>query len=164
MIRVLTDILLDLHVKNGYCEYNVPLIVNREAMEGTGQLPKFEEDAYQVGEQYLIPTSEVPLANFVARHLLNHQELPLNLTAFSSCFRREAGSAGRDTKGMIRLHQFNKVELVKIVSPQTSEQEFKDLVNEVQRSLNLFDLPYRIVNLVTGDLGFSAAKTYDFEI
>lgn len=164
IVRALADILLTHHTNNGYKEFVIPLIVNAEAMYGTGQLPKFAEDAYQVGDQYLIPTSEVPLTNLHAKEILDKNILPLNYTAFSQCFRQEAGSAGRDTKGMIRLHQFNKVELVKIVEPTSSMLELEKLTNDAESILQLFNLPYRVVELCTGDVGFSSLKTYDLEV
>lgn len=164
MIRVLGDILLSSHVQNGYQELFVPVIVNQEAMFGTGQLPKFAEDAYQVGNQYLIPTAEVPLTNLHANEILDVKALPIKYTAFTQCFRQEAGAAGRDTKGMIRLHQFNKVELVKIVEASESMSELELLAQDAQRILNLFELPYQMVELCTGDVGFSATKTYDLEV
>lgn len=164
MIRVLGDILLSSHVQNGYQELFVPVIVNQEAMFGTGQLPKFAEDAYQVGNQYLIPTAEVPLTNLHANEILDVKVLPVKYTAFTQCFRQEAGAAGRDTKGMIRLHQFNKVELVKIVEASESMNELELLAQDAQRILNLFELPYQMVELCTGDVGFSATKTYDLEV
>nr|VZR99427.1 Serine--tRNA ligase [Mycoplasma feriruminatoris] len=133
-------------------------------MLGTGQLPKFSEDMYQVGDQYLIPTSEVPLTNLHANEILSYDVLPLKYTSFTQCFRQEAGSAGRDTKGMIRLHQFNKVELVKIVHPDESMNELELLVKDAEDVLNMFDLPYRVVELCSGDIGFSSTKTYDLEV
>ncbi|ATZ18420.1 seryl-tRNA synthetase [Williamsoniiplasma somnilux] len=164
IVRALADILLTRHTNNGYKEFFIPLIVNAEAMYGTGQLPKFAEDAYQVGEQYLIPTAEVPLTNLHANEILEKTQLPLNYTAFSQCFRQEAGSAGRDTKGMIRLHQFNKVEMVKIVEPSYSMEELENLTKDAEAILQMFNLPYRVVELCTGDVGFSATKTYDLEV
>ncbi|ATZ16045.1 seryl-tRNA synthetase [Entomoplasma freundtii] len=164
MIRALSNILLDHHLKNGYEEYTVPLIVNAKAMYGTGQLPKFAEDAYQTGHQYLIPTGEVPLTNLHANEILDAKTLPLKLTTSSVCFRQEAGSAGRDTKGTIRLHQFNKVELVKLANPENSMAELETLTQDAEGILNLFNLPYRVVSLCSGDLGFSATKTYDLEV
>lgn len=164
MVRALADVLLTRHTNNGYQEMNVPVIVNQELMYGTGQLPKFAEDAYQTGNQYLIPTAEVPLTNIHANEILEFEQLPKKYTAYSQCFRQEAGSAGRDTKGLIRLHQFNKVELVKIVAQEQSEEELTSLVKDAAAILELFNLPYRVVELCTGDLGFSAAKTYDLEV
>ncbi|AHI52346.1 serine--tRNA ligase [Spiroplasma culicicola] len=164
MIRAIADILLNKHKSNGYKEMWLPLLVNSENMYGTGQLPKFEEDAYKVDDQYLIPTSEVPLTNVVRNEILDHKQLPMYLTAFTQCFRREAGSAGRDTKGMIRLHQFNKVEMVKIVHPNNSYQELESMVNDAEECLKMFEVPYRVVELCTGDVGFSSQKTYDLEV
>lgn len=164
MLRALADLLIQTHTDHDYQEMFVPVIVNRELMYGTGQLPKFAEDAYVTGDQYLIPTAEVPLTNIHANEILDLKTLPKKYVAFSQCFRQEAGSAGRDTKGLIRLHQFNKVELVKIVEPESSVQELELLVEDAQAILELFDLPYRVVELCTGDLGFSATKTYDLEV
>jgi len=164
MVRAVADILLTRHTNNGYKEMFVPVIVNKEMMYGTGQLPKFAEDAYKVGDQYLIPTSEVPLTNLHANEILSADVLPIKYTSFTQCFRQEAGSAGRDTKGMIRLHQFNKVEMVKIVNPETSYQELELLTNDAEDILNMFELPYRVVELCSGDIGFSAAKTFDLEV
>lgn len=164
MVRVLADLLIQTHTNHDYQEMFVPVIVNQELMYGTGQLPKFADDAYATGNQYLIPTAEVPLTNIHAHEILDLKTLPKKYVAFSQCFRQEAGSAGRDTKGLIRLHQFNKVELVKIVEQESSAQELELLVEDVQAILELFDLPYRVVELCTGDLGFSATKTYDLEV
>ncbi|AUM62258.1 serine--tRNA ligase [Spiroplasma monobiae] len=164
MIRALTDILINRHTNNGYKEMWLPLIVNKENMYGTGQLPKFEEDAYKVDDQYLIPTSEVPLTNTVRDKILDKSELPMYLTAFTQCFRKEAGSAGRDTKGLIRLHQFNKVEMVKITDSKTSYEELDKMLLDAEDCLQLFNLPYRVVELCGGDIGFSSAKTYDLEV
>ncbi|WP_338985107.1 serine--tRNA ligase [Spiroplasma endosymbiont of Diplazon laetatorius] len=164
MIRALTDILITRHTNNGYKEMWLPLIVNKENMYGTGQLPKFEEDAYKLDDQYLIPTSEVPLTNTVRDKILDKSELPMYLTAFTQCFRKEAGSAGRDTKGLIRLHQFNKVEMVKITDSKTSFEELEKMLLDAEDCLQLFNLPYRVVELCGGDIGFSSAKTYDLEV
>ncbi|AGR41709.1 serine--tRNA ligase [Spiroplasma diminutum] len=164
MIRALTDILITRHTNNGYKEMWLPLIVNKENMYGTGQLPKFEEDAYKLDNQYLIPTSEVPLTNTVRDKILDKSELPIYLTAFTQCFRREAGSAGRDTKGLIRLHQFNKVEMVKITDSESSYEELEKMLLDAEHCLQLFNLPYRVVELCGGDIGFSSAKTYDLEV
>jgi len=164
MVRALADLLIQSHTNHDYQEMFVPVIVNQELMYGTGQLPKFAEDAYITGNQYLIPTAEVPLTNIHANEILDLKTLPKKYVAFSQCFRQEAGSAGRDTKGLIRLHQFNKVELVKIVEQKNSVQELELLVEDAQVILELFDLPYRVVELCTGDLGFSATKTYDLEV
>lgn len=164
LARSLTNILLDHHVSKGYKEITVPLIVNASAMIGTGQLPKFEEDAYKVDSQYLIPTGEVPLTNLHANEILDYKKLPIKYTTYSQCFRREAGSAGRDTKGLIRLHQFNKVELVKLTNQESSYDELELMLKCAESILQLFELPYRIVDLCTGDVGFSSAKTYDLEV
>ncbi|AHI53417.1 seryl-tRNA synthetase [Spiroplasma sabaudiense Ar-1343] len=164
MVRAIIDILLSHHSSNGYQEFYLPLIVNEINMFGTGQLPKFADDAYKVGDQYLIPTAEVPLTNIHRDEIINPDLLPIKYTAYTQCFRQEAGSAGRDTKGMIRLHQFNKVELVKIVKPEDSMLELEKLLKDAEDILNLFKLPYRVVELCGGDLGFSATKTYDLEV
>ncbi|PPE06662.1 serine--tRNA ligase [Mesoplasma corruscae] len=164
LVRALTNILLDKHISVGYKEITVPLIVNAAAMQGTGQLPKFEEDAYKVGEQYLIPTGEVPLTNLHANEILDYKKLPIKYTTFSQCFRKEAGSAGKDTKGLIRLHQFNKVELVKITDQESSFNELELMLVDAESILQLFNLPYRIVELCTGDVGFSSTKTFDIEV
>lgn len=165
LIRSLANILLDLHTNNGYKEITVPLLVNTQAMYGTGQLPKFKEDAYiTTNDQYLIPTGEVPLTNLHAGEILDMNQLPIYYTTYSQCFRQEAGSAGRDTKGLIRLHQFNKVELVKITDQTSSETELQAMVKDAETVLQLFNLPYRVVELCTGDVGFSSTKTYDLEV
>jgi seryl-tRNA synthetase len=164
LVRALADILLTRHTNHGYKEFTVPVIVNAETMYGTGQLPKFKEDAYLVGDQYLSPTAEVQLTNIHANEILDGTKLPLKYTAYSQCFRQEAGSAGRDTKGLIRLHQFNKVEMVKFVRPENSEAELQSLVKDAEAILQLFNLPYRVVELSTGDMGFSSQKTYDLEV
>ncbi|QBQ07206.1 seryl-tRNA synthetase [Spiroplasma gladiatoris] len=163
-VRVLADILIDRHVKNGYKEITLPILVNEENMLGTGQLPKFADDAYKVGDQYLIPTSEVSLTNIVRNEILEQKDLPIYLTSFSQCFRKESGSAGRDTKGMIRLHQFNKVEMVKICEPINSEKELEKMLNDAEECLQMFNLSYRVVELCCGDVGFSSQKTYDLEV
>jgi seryl-tRNA synthetase len=167
--RSLLNFLLDLHtIQHGYREVNTPLLIHRECMIGTGQLPKFEEDMYAVNDDssrlFLAPTAEVPVTNLYRDEVLNISHLPLCLVAYTPCFRREAGSAGRDTRGMIRLHQFDKVELVKICEAEDSEQELQSLTVDVEKVLQLLDLPYRIVELCTGDLGFSASRTYDIEV
>lgn len=165
MVRALADILLNYHTNNGYKEMFVPVIVNPEAMYGTGQLPKFGDDAYKLENgQYLIPTSEVPLSNIFANEFVDEKALPIKLTAFTQCFRKESGSAGRDTKGMIRLHQFNKVEMVKMTKPEESMKELELMVNDAEAILKLFKLPYRVVELCSGDIGFSSLKTYDLEV
>jgi len=167
--RALAQFMLDLHTtKHGYLEHNVPLIVNADAMEGTSQLPKFEEDLFgtQVGDtkRYLIPTAEVALTNLVRDSIVEADELPLRMTAHSMCFRAEAGSYGRDTRGMIRQHQFEKVEMVQIATAETSFQQLEEMVGHAEAVLQALKLPYRKVQLCTGDMGFAAAKTYDLEV
>ncbi|ATX70342.1 serine--tRNA ligase [Spiroplasma clarkii] len=164
MVRAIADILLKRHKKHGYKEMMLPLLVNEENMLGTGQLPKFEDDAYKIDNQFLIPTSEVSLTNIVRGEIVDTKKLPMYLTSFSQCFRREAGSAGRDTKGMIRLHQFNKVEMVKICEPKDSYDELEKMVQDAEDCLQLFNLPYRVVELCSGDVGFASQKTYDLEV
>jgi len=165
--RALINFMLDLHTEqHGYEEIIPPFLVNTKTMTGTGQLPKFEEDLYKIdGEDlWLIPTAEVPLTNMFANEILREMDLPKYLTAYTPCFRKEAGSHGKDVRGIMRLHQFNKVELVKIVHPEKSYEELEKLVNEAEKVLQLLGLHYRVVELCTGDLGFSAAKTYDIEV
>jgi seryl-tRNA synthetase len=167
--RALAQFMLDLHTDtHGYQETNVPVIVNADSMTGTGQLPKFEEDLFatQLGEhkRYLIPTSEVPLTNIVRDEILDAERLPLRMTAHSMCFRSEAGSGGRDTRGMIRQHQFEKVELVSVCKPEDSEAEHQRMTRCAETVLEQLGLPYRKVLLCTGDMGFSATKTYDLEV
>jgi seryl-tRNA synthetase len=171
--RALAQFMLDLHTgEHGYEETNVPLLVNADSMRGTGQLPKFEEDLFStaVGEgeaaskRYLIPTSEVPLTNIVRDEIVDAERLPLRMTAHSMCFRAEAGSAGRDTRGMIRQHQFEKVELVSIAKPEDSDAEHARMTRAAETVLEKLGLPYRKVLLCTGDMGFSAQKTYDLEV
>ncbi|HBK45226.1 MAG TPA: serine--tRNA ligase [Xanthomonadaceae bacterium] len=167
--RALAQFMLDLHAgKHGYEETNVPVIVNADSMTGTGQLPKFEEDLFatQLGEhrRYLIPTSEVPLTNIVRDEIVDAERLPLRMTAHSMCFRSEAGSGGRDTRGMIRQHQFEKVELVSVCRPEDSEAEHQRMTRCAEAVLEKLGLPYRKVLLCTGDMGFSATKTYDLEV
>lgn len=165
--RALVNFMLDLHVeKHGYREIWPPFMVNAECMQGTGQLPKFAEDMFKVEgrELYLVPTAEVPLTNLYREEILNGEELPIYLTAYTACFRAEAGSHGRDTRGVIRQHQFNKVELVKVTKPEESYIELEKLTHDAEEVLQLLGLPYRVVTLCTGDLGFSAAKTYDLEV
>jgi seryl-tRNA synthetase len=164
LVRYIADILLKEHRERGYKEFFLPVLVNREIMFGTGQLPKFEDDAYKVDDSFLVPTAEVPLTNMYRNEILDGKNLPINVTAFTQCFRRESGSAGRDTRGMIRLHQFNKVELVKFSNPKDSYNELEKMTNDAENILQLFKLPYRVVELCSGDLGFSAAKTYDLEV
>lgn len=165
--RALINFMLDLHIeKHGYTEVLPPFIVHRNSMIGTGQLPKFEEDAFKVAdtEYFLIPTAEVPVTNMYREQILNQELLPINHCAYSACFRAEAGSAGRDTRGLIRQHQFNKVELVKFVTPETSYEELEALTRDAEEVLQLLGLPYRVVKLCVGDLGFSSAMTYDLEV
>ncbi|MBD0384363.1 serine--tRNA ligase [Paenibacillus sedimenti] len=165
--RALINFMMDLHSdEHGYQEMLPPYIVNRESLIGTGQLPKFEEDVFKIenSEYFLIPTAEVPVTNYHRDDILTNEQLPVNFVAFSACFRSEAGSAGRDTRGLIRQHQFNKVELVKIVKPEDSYDELEKLTNDAERVLQLLKLPYRVLTLCTGDIGFSSAKTYDLEV
>jgi seryl-tRNA synthetase len=167
--RALAQFMLDLHTReHGYTECNVPLLVNPETMQGTSQLPKFEEDLFAttVGEtrRYLIPTAEVSLTNLVRDSIVEADALPMRVTAHTPCFRAEAGSYGKDVKGMIRQHQFEKVELVQIVEPAKSYEALEELVGHAERVLQLLELPYRKVQLCTGDMGFAAAKTYDLEV
>ncbi len=164
--RALINFMLDLHTSKGYEEILPPHLVRPEILEGTGQLPKFEEDLYKCerDDLYLIPTAEVPLTNLFRGEILKEEDLPIYLTAYTPCYRREAGSHGKDIRGIIRQHQFNKVELVKIVHPDTSYEELEKLTYDAEEVLKLLGLPYRVVELCTGDLGFSAAKTYDIEV
>jgi len=164
--RALINFMLETHVKNGFTEVYPPFLVRPEIMEGTGQLPKFKEELYfcPTDNLYLIPTAEVPVTNLYRGEILNEDDLPIYLTAYTPCFRREAGAYGKDIKGMIRQHQFDKVEMVKIVSPETSWQELESLTKEAELILQKLELPYRVVELCTGDLGFSSAKTYDLEV
>ena len=164
--RSLMNFMLDLHTSKGYREVFPPIIVNRESMTGTGQLPKFASELFTISdpELYLIPTAEVPVTNIHRGEILNEKELPLYYTAYTPCFRREAGSYGKDVRGLIRQHQFNKVELVKFVRPEDSFDELESLTSDAEEVLQKLELPYRVVALCTGDLGFSAAKTYDLEV
>ncbi len=165
--RALINFMLDLHTnEHGYTEWLPPFMVNPEAMTGTGQLPKFEEDLFRVndGKYYLIPTAEVPVTNIHRDEILSNEDLPLKYTAYTPCFRSEAGSYGQDTRGLIRQHQFNKVELVKFSRPETSYEELESLTQDAEKVLKLLGLHYRVVTLCAGDLGFSAAKTYDIEV
>lgn len=164
--RAVINFYLNTHIEHGYTEVFPPFMVNRASMTGTGQLPKFEEDAFRLAnmDYFLIPTAEVPVTNMHRDEILDGQKLPLQYCAYSACFRAEAGSAGRDTRGLIRQHQFNKVELVKFVRPEESYAELEKLTNDAERVLQLLGLPYRVVTLSTGDLGFSSAKTYDIEV
>ncbi|MBE6774936.1 MAG: serine--tRNA ligase [Ruminococcaceae bacterium] len=163
--RSIVSFFLNTHTENGYTEVFPPFMVNRASMTGTGQLPKFEEDAFKLTNDYfLIPTAEVPVTNMHRDEILDGSQLPISYCAYSACFRAEAGSAGRDTRGLIRQHQFNKVELVKFAKPEESYQELEKLTNDAERVLQLLGLPYRVVALTTGDIGFSSAKTYDIEV
>lgn len=164
--RAVISYFLNTHTENGYTEVLPPYMVNRASMTGTGQLPKFEEDAFRVAnnDYFLIPTAEVPVTNMHRDEILSGDKLPIKYCAYSACFRAEAGSAGRDQRGLIRQHQFNKVELVKFVDSATSYDELEKLTNDAERVLQGLGLPYRVVALSTGDIGFSSAKTYDIEV
>jgi seryl-tRNA synthetase len=165
--RALINFMLDVHTKqHGYTEVWTPALVKPEILFGTGQLPKFKDDLYKIEDEdlYLIPTAEVTLTNLHADEILSEEDLPKYYTAYTPCFRKEAGSHGKDVKGILRQHQFDKVELVKIVKPEDSYNELEKLVNEAERILQLLEIPYRVVLLCTGDMGFSAAKTYDIEV
>lgn len=165
--RALVNFFLDLHTqKHGYTEVLPPFLVNSKTMSGTGQLPKFAEDLFKVSgrDLWLIPTAEVPVTNIHAAATLDEDDLPLKYTAYTPCFRAEAGSYGKDTRGLIRQHQFEKVELVKFTTPETSTDELERLLADAEEVLQLLELPYRVVTLCSGDLGFSAAKTYDIEV
>ncbi len=165
--RALINFMLDLHtIKQGYTEVLPPLMVNRQSMTGTGQLPKFEEDAFNIknNDFFMIPTAEVPVTNIYRDEILTFDDLPKFFTAYTPCFRAEAGSAGRDTRGLIRNHQFDKVELVKLVHPDQSYEELEKLTTDAEEVLKLLKIPYRVIELCTGDIGFSSAKTYDIEV
>lgn len=164
--RALISFMLNAHTANGYEEILPPFMVNRKAMTGTGQLPKFEDDLFKIegGDYYLIPTAEVPLTNIYADEILDAEQLPLKMCAYTPCFRREAGSYGKDTAGIIRQHQFNKVELVKLAKPEDSMAELESLTADAEGILQKLELPYRVVELCAGDLGFASAKTYDIEV
>ena len=163
--RALITLMLDTAEKNGYKEYYLPYMANRESLIGTGNLPKFEEDLFKTSESlYLIPTAEVPLTNIYRDVLISEDELPLKLTAHTPCFRSEAGSYGRDTKGLIRQHQFEKIELFKISHPSKSMSELEGLLKNAEEILQLLELPYQVVQLCGGDIGFSSCKTYDIEV
>ena len=165
--RAIINFFLNTHTReSGYTEIFPPYMVHRNSMQGTGQLPKFEEDAFKVTgtEYFLIPTAEVPVTNMHRGEILSGKDLPIKYAAYSACFRAEAGSAGRDTRGLIRQHQFNKVELVKFANPDTSYDELESLTNDAEKVLQKLGLPYRVVRLCTGDLGFSSAMTYDIEV
>jgi seryl-tRNA synthetase len=165
--RALINFFLDTHTtENGYREIFPPFMVNAECMLGTGQLPKFADDMFKIEgrDMYMVPTAEVPLTNLYREEIIDGPELPLYMTAYTACFRAEAGSHGRDTRGIIRQHQFNKVELVKIVAPETSYEELEKLTADAEKVLQLLELPYRVMLLSTGEMGFSSAKTYDLEV
>ena len=165
--RAIMNFMLDVHTqKHGYLEVFPPFMVNRKSMTGTGQLPKFEEDAFKVEgtDYFLVPTAEVPVTNMYADMILNGADLPIKHTAYTACFRAEAGSAGRDTRGLIRQHQFNKVEMVKFARPENSYEELETLTHDAEEILQMLGLPYRVVRLCGGDLGFSSAMTYDIEV
>lgn len=167
--RAITNFFLDTHTsKHGYTEVFPPFMVSRESMTGTGQLPKFEEDAYKVigdGKEYfLVPTAEVPVTNMYREQILDGAQLPIKHCAYTACFRAEAGSAGRDTRGLIRQHQFNKVELVKFTKPEDSYDELEKLTHDAEEVLQMLGLPYRVVKICIGDLGFTAAMKYDIEV
>lgn len=163
--RALISFMLDQHTSRGYKEWWVPAMANAETLTGTAQLPKFEEDLYKTTEGlYLIPTAEVQLTNLHAGEILDVEDLPLRYCAFTPCFREEAGSAGRDTRGIIRVHQFSKVEMVKYATPEQAWDELESMVADAENILQKLDLPYRVISLCTGDIGFSSAKTYDVEV
>ena len=163
--RAIINFFMDTHAADGYVEVLPPYMVSRATMTGTGQLPKFEEDAYKVDQDtFLIPTAEVPVTNLYRDMILDGKDLPIRHCAYSACFRAEAGSAGRDTRGLIRQHQFNKVEMVKITKPEQSDEELESMTRQAEKVLQLLGLPHRVVCLCTGDMGFSAAKTYDIEV
>lgn len=166
LVRSLMNLMLDVHTsQHGYEEEWVPVVVNRASMTGTAQLPKFEEDMYALrdGEGFLIPTAEVPLTNLYREEIIPEAELPKALTAYSPCFRREAGAAGKDTRGLLRVHEFDKVELVRFVAPDTSGDQLELLTGHAEKILQLLELPYRVVRLASGDTGFASAHTYDLE-
>lgn len=164
--RALISFMLDTQIEAGYLEVMPPILVNSDSLQGTSQLPKFAEDSFKCGNDdlWLTPTAEVPVTNLYRDEIIEDTELPIRHCAYTPCFRREAGSAGRDTRGLIRLHQFNKVELVKIVAPETSDAEHQTLVENAEAILQALKLPYRVLELCTGDIGFGAAKCYDLEV
>jgi len=164
--RALISLMLDRHITAGYTEVMPPILINSESMQGTGQLPKFAAEGFNCPQDdlWLAPTAEVPVTNLYRDEILDLTQLPIYHCAYTPCFRREAGSHGKDTRGLIRLHQFNKIELVKIVSPQTSEKEHQKLLQDAEAILQILKLPYRVIELCTGDLGFGAAKCYDIEV
>jgi seryl-tRNA synthetase len=166
LVRALLQFMLDLHTRqHGYVEVEPPFVVRREMMQGTGQLPKFADDAYHTAEDdlFLVPTAEVPITNLYRDEILDGARLPIAHTAYTPCWRREAGAAGKDTRGLLRVHQFDKVELVRFVRPADARAELEQLIRHAETVLQLLELPYRVVALAAGDLGFSAAKTYDLE-
>ncbi len=164
--RSVINFFLNTHTENGYKEILPPYIVNSDSLYGTGQFPKFKEDEFKLEntDYYLIPTAEVPVTNYHRDEILDGDKLPIKYCAYSACFRSEAGSAGRDTRGLVRQHQFNKVELVKFVKPENSYEELEKLTHDAERLLQILNIPYRVVCLSTGDLGFCSAKTYDIEV
>jgi seryl-tRNA synthetase len=163
--RCLITFMLDIASKNGYKEYYLPLMANVDSLTATGNLPKFEEDLFKTTESlYLIPTAEVPLTNIYRNELISSQDVPLKLTAHTSCFRSEAGSYGKDTKGLIRQHQFEKIELVQVTQPETSLDDLYGLLDNAEEILKLLELPYQVIELCAGDLGFSSCKTFDIEV
>jgi len=163
--RALISFMLDIAIKNGYKEHYVPFMANVDSLTGTGQLPKFEEDLFKASDNlYLIPTAEVPLTNMFRDVVVSDKDIPVKVTSHTPCFRSEAGSYGRDTKGLIRQHQFEKIELVQVVDSETSLDALEGLLNNAREILDLLDLPYQVIELCTGDLGFSASKTYDIEV
>ncbi len=164
--RALINYMLDVHTGDGFIEHTVPYIVTSDTMFGTGQLPKLDEDMYKIEKDnlYLIPTGEVPLTNLFRKQILDYRQLPLYLVTHTPCFRREAGAAGKDTRGLLRVHQFDKVELVKIVRPETSYEELETLLQQAEKIIQGLKLPYRIVELATGDLTFASTKCYDIEV
>jgi seryl-tRNA synthetase len=167
LVRALINFMLDSHIeKHGYTEVSPPFVVNRKAMFGTGQLPKLENDMYRIEEDdlFLIPTAEVPVTNLLAGQVLRGDDLPIYYTAYTPCFRREAGAYGKDTKGLMRLHQFDKVEMVKFTLPETSYDEHEKLLENAEDILQALELPYRVLNLCTADISFAAAKCYDIEV
>ena len=163
--RALISLMLDTAIKNGYQEYYVPFMANKDSLTGVGQLPKFEEDLFKTTDGlYLIPTAEVPLTNIFRATTINHNDLPIKVTAHTPCFRSEAGSYGRDTKGLIRQHQFEKIELMQVCHPNQSMDDLEGLLNNAKEILDLLELPYQVIELCSGDLGFSSCKTYDIEV
>jgi seryl-tRNA synthetase len=167
LVRALMNLMLDVHTReHGYEETWVPVVVNRASMTGTAQLPKFEDDMYALKDEdaFLIPTAEVPLTNLYRDEIIAESELPKGFVAYSPCFRREAGAAGKDTRGLLRVHEFDKVEIVRYVTPETSPQQHEMLTNHAEKILKLLELPYRVVRLAAGDTGFASAHTYDLEV